>query len=94
MAPRITARRTAFAVLYQNVVSANPEIAARRAHAAALYRQVARAVPRNAIVSRLEQTILDQSTLGAMEMEAKHPELVDLPNREGKNTFNYYGGTQ
>ena len=32
------------------------------------------------------------NVLGAMEMEAKHPELVDLPNREGKNTFNYYGG--
>ena len=32
------------------------------------------------------------NVLGAMEMEAKHPELVDLPNRENKNTFNYYGG--
>lgn len=31
------------------------------------------------------------NVLGAMEMEAKHPELVDLPNRYGKNTFNYYG---
>lgn len=30
--------------------------------------------------------------LGAMEMEAKHPELVDLPNRGNKNTFSYYGG--
>ena len=27
--------------------------------------------------------------LGAMEMEAKHKELVDLPNREGKKTFDY-----
>ena len=27
--------------------------------------------------------------LGAMEMEAKHPELVDIPTREGKNTFPY-----
>lgn len=27
--------------------------------------------------------------LGAMEMEEKHKELIDIPNREGKNTFNY-----
>ena len=27
--------------------------------------------------------------LGAMEMEAKHKELVDLPNRTGKDTFDY-----
>ena len=27
--------------------------------------------------------------LGAMEMEAKHKELVDIPNREGKKTFDY-----
>ena len=29
--------------------------------------------------------------LGAMEMEAKHPELQDLPTRQGKNTFDYKG---
>lgn len=28
--------------------------------------------------------------LGAMEMEAKHKELIDLPNRQGKNVFEYY----
>ena len=27
--------------------------------------------------------------LGAMEMEAKHKELIDIPNREGKKTFDY-----
>ena len=27
--------------------------------------------------------------LGAMEMEAKHKELIDIPTREGKNTFDY-----
>lgn len=27
--------------------------------------------------------------LGAMEMEAKHPEMCDIPTREGKNTFPY-----
>ena len=29
------------------------------------------------------------NVLGAMEMEAKHKELIDLPNRNGKNTFDY-----
>ena len=27
--------------------------------------------------------------LGAMEMESKHKELIDIPNREGKKTFDY-----
>ena len=27
--------------------------------------------------------------LGAMEMEATHKELIDIPNREGKKTFDY-----
>ncbi len=27
--------------------------------------------------------------LGAMEMEAKHKELQDIPTRKGKNTFDY-----
>ena len=27
--------------------------------------------------------------LGAMEMEAKHKELIDIPTREGKKTFDY-----
>lgn len=27
--------------------------------------------------------------LGAMEMEAKHKELLDIPTREGKKTFDY-----
>lgn len=27
--------------------------------------------------------------LGAMEMEAHHKELIDIPSREGKNTFDY-----
>ena len=27
--------------------------------------------------------------LGAMEMEAKHKELIDIPNRKGKKTFDY-----
>ena len=27
--------------------------------------------------------------LGAMEMEGNHKELLDLPNREGKNCFDY-----
>ena len=27
--------------------------------------------------------------LGAMEMEAKHKELIDIPTREGKETFYY-----
>lgn len=27
--------------------------------------------------------------LGAMEMEAKHKELIDIPAREGKKTFDY-----
>lgn len=30
--------------------------------------------------------------LGAMEMEAKHPEMCDIPAREGKNTFPYVEG--
>ena len=30
--------------------------------------------------------------LGAMEMEAHHKDLNDLPNREGKNDFVYTGG--
>lgn len=29
------------------------------------------------------------NVLGAMEMEAHHKELIDLPNREGKNCFDY-----
>lgn len=29
------------------------------------------------------------NVLGAMEMEEKHPELCDIPTREGKNTFPY-----
>lgn len=28
--------------------------------------------------------------LGAMEMEEKHPELIDVPTREGKKRFSYY----
>jgi hypothetical protein len=28
--------------------------------------------------------------LGAMEMEAKHKELIDIPNRKDKKVFNYY----
>lgn len=28
--------------------------------------------------------------LGAMEMEEKHPELIDVPAREGKKKFSYY----
>lgn len=28
--------------------------------------------------------------LGAMEMEEKHPELIDVPTREGKEKFSYY----
>lgn len=28
--------------------------------------------------------------LGAMEMEGKHKELIDIPRRENKNTFDYY----
>lgn len=27
--------------------------------------------------------------LGAMEMEGKHKELIDIPSREGKNCFDY-----
>lgn len=27
---------------------------------------------------------------GAMEMEQTHPELIDIPNREGKNRFCYF----
>lgn len=27
--------------------------------------------------------------LGAMEMEGKHKELIDIPNREGKSCFDY-----
>lgn len=27
--------------------------------------------------------------LGAMEMEAKHKELIDIPSRQGKNCFEY-----
>lgn len=27
---------------------------------------------------------------GAMEMEQTHPELVDIPNRQGKRSFNYF----
>lgn len=29
------------------------------------------------------------NVLGAMEMEAHHKELIDIPNREGKNCFDY-----
>ena len=29
------------------------------------------------------------NVLGAMEMEAHHKELIDLPNREGKNCYDY-----
>lgn len=29
------------------------------------------------------------NVLGAMEMEATHKEMIDLPNREGKNCFGY-----
>lgn len=29
------------------------------------------------------------NVLGAMEMEAKHEELIDVPNRVGKNRFTY-----
>ena len=29
--------------------------------------------------------------LGAMEMEAHHKELIDIPNREEKNCFDYCG---
>jgi len=29
--------------------------------------------------------------LGVMEMEAKHKDLIDLPSREGKRTFDYSG---
>lgn len=29
------------------------------------------------------------NVLGAMEMEEKHPELQDIPMREGKNCFSY-----
>jgi len=29
------------------------------------------------------------NVLGAMEMEAKHKELIDIPNREGKECFVY-----
>lgn len=29
------------------------------------------------------------NVLGAMEMEAKHPEMCDIPARQGKNTFPY-----
>ena len=29
------------------------------------------------------------NVLGAMEMEAKHKELLDIPSREGKNCFDY-----
>lgn len=29
------------------------------------------------------------NVLGAMEMEAKHKELIDIPNREGKECFDY-----
>lgn len=32
--------------------------------------------------------------LGAMEMEAKHPEMCDIPTREGKNTFPYQEETK
>ena len=28
--------------------------------------------------------------LGAMEMEAKHKELIDIPNRKDKKVFEYY----
>ena len=31
--------------------------------------------------------------LGAMEMEEKHKELIDIPTREGKNTFDYKSNT-
>lgn len=31
------------------------------------------------------------NVLGAMEMEAKHKELIDIPNREGKECFDYEG---
>lgn len=32
--------------------------------------------------------------LGAMEMEATLPEMQDLPDREGKNTFDYMEGAK
>ena len=32
--------------------------------------------------------------LGAMEMEEKHKELIDIPTREGKNTFNYKSNSE
>lgn len=32
------------------------------------------------------------NVLGAMEMEATHKEMIDLPNREGKNCFEYPRG--
>lgn len=33
--------------------------------------------------------------MGAMEMEAHHPEMIDLPTRVGKRCFNYTeGGTE
>lgn len=31
--------------------------------------------------------------LGAMEMEGKHKELIDIPSRKGKNCFDYDGPT-
>ena len=31
--------------------------------------------------------------LGAMEMEGKHKELIDIPSREGKNCFDYEAPT-
>ena len=32
------------------------------------------------------------NVLGAMQMENTKAELIDIPKREGKNTFNYFGG--
>lgn len=32
------------------------------------------------------------NVLGAMEMEARHREMLDLPNREGKDCFDYETG--
>lgn len=32
------------------------------------------------------------NVLGAMQMENTKPELIDIPKREGKKTFNYFEG--
>lgn len=34
------------------------------------------------------------NVLGAMLMEEKMPEMIDLPSREGKNTFRYFEGEE